>query len=159
MLLSNVWLNQNFFSLVLFLCWYSVVSVQCFISFVFCYFKLRIMLGWFFASLLFCLFSCLLLYHFVKCVLLNFILWTYCFIKFCFDAFPGTVPIKSLMSVGRKWSNGNNNGKLFEEIGFSQRTHSGILKDQEYIQQVMSYLNQLFFEIYLLLKIYLNKFL
>ena len=58
-----------------------------------------------------------------------------------FYAFPGTVPLKSLMSVGRKWSNGNNNGKLFEEVGFSQRTHSGILKDQEYIQQVMSYLN------------------
>ena len=55
--------------------------------------------------------------------------------------FLGTVPLRSLLSVGVKWGNGNNNGKSFGEIGFRERTHSGILKDQEYIQHIISYLS------------------
>ena len=54
--------------------------------------------------------------------------------------FSGTVPLLSLSSVGRKWANGNNNGKWFVEKVFSQRTHSGILKDDQYIHEIISYL-------------------
>jgi len=54
--------------------------------------------------------------------------------------FSGTVPLLSLSSVGRKWANGNNNGKLFAEKVFSQRIHAGILKDDQYIYEVISYL-------------------
>ena len=43
------------------------------------------------------------------------------------------------MSAGNKWKD-EHNGKIFFEKGFSQRTHSGILKDEQYIQDILGYL-------------------
>ena len=51
----------------------------------------------------------------------------------------GTVPLRSLR-IASTWLD-NNNGKEFQEKAYPSRTHSGILKDEEYIKDVIQLLS------------------
>ena len=51
-----------------------------------------------------------------------------------------TVPIASLQSAGLLWKD-NNNGKAFFEKSYSGQTHTGILKNSEYTQDVLQLLS------------------
>ena len=51
-----------------------------------------------------------------------------------------TVPIASLQSAGLLWKD-NNNGMAFFEKSFSGQTHTGILKNSEYTQDVLQLLS------------------
>jgi len=50
-----------------------------------------------------------------------------------------TVPLLSLQSAGRMWNN-NNNGKTFSEKSYDQQTHTGILKNDEYTNDILQFL-------------------
>ena len=56
-----------------------------------------------------------------------------------FTHFSGTIPLHSLLCVGNKWRNFNH-GKSFTERPYSLRSHAGILKDFQFIQDVIGYL-------------------
>ena len=50
-----------------------------------------------------------------------------------------TVPLRSLQSAGIMWRD-NNNGRVFSEKAYDGQTHTGILKSNEYIQDVIQLL-------------------